>query len=446
MPHGDQYLEKPLPSSTDSERAILGAIILEPSLIAQAAELLRPSDMYSLAHRRIYAAMLALFSRQETFDPIVIAEELKKDSALEAVGGIPFITNLTYGVPHMSDINTYVEIVRAKSRVRALIQTCGVITADALAEDREADAVLISAQGLINDVCTDEMRTGFEWIAHLAERRLLEKFSDTERKTEGLATGFARLDEMTDGLQKTDLIILGAPPRTGKSVLASNVAVGACSLDNEAVVAIFSLEMSKEQYIDRMLCATAGIDYQRFRKRWILEAEVERLKAAHADFSNWRIEIDDTGGLNSTQVYAKSLMLKAKYGRLDLIIIDMLQKMSPKKESGNREQVVADIARDLKNIAKDMRMPVMALSSLSRAAAARQSKLPQLSDLRDSGNIESEADLVIFVHRDHTYNPDISPRFAQFIIAKHRNGPEGFIPMTFEGEYQRFSEPEQGSF
>ncbi|HNU07505.1 MAG TPA: replicative DNA helicase, partial [Pyrinomonadaceae bacterium] len=315
----DQYLEKPLPSSPDSERVILGAILLDNQLISQAIEHLRPEDFYSPLHRRIFKAMIALFERSERIDPILIGEELKKDGSIESIGGIATITNLTYGLPHFSDIFDYAKVVKDKSIIRSLIKVCNQITSEALAEEEEASDILDHAEQQIFALADERTRQGFAHIRPIAESVLARVEEYAKRETHaltGLATGFRDLDEKTSGLQKTDLIIIAARPSMGKTAMCLTMAQNA-AVQEAATVALFSLEMSKEQLVMRMLSSEAKVDAHRFRTGYLTRDEWARLAEAIGTLSEAKVFIDDTPGISVLEMRAKLRRLAAEQKRLE---------------------------------------------------------------------------------------------------------------------------------
>ena len=389
----EQYLEKPLPSSPESERVILGAILLDNQLITQAIEQLSPDDFYSPLHRRIYKAMSALFERSERIDPILIGEELKKDGSIDSIGGIAAITNLTYGLPHFSDIFDYTKVVKDKSIVRNLIKVCNQITSEALSEEEDAKDVLDNAEKMIFALADERTRQGFSHIQPIAENVLAKVQEYAKRESHaltGLSTGFRDLDEKTSGLQKTDLIIIAARPSMGKTALCLTLAQNAAILEG-AVVAVFSLEMSKEQLVMRMLSSEAKVDAHRFRTGYLTRDEWGRLAEAIGTLSEAKIFIDDTAGISVLEMRAKTRRLFAEQKRLDLIVVDYMQLMSGSKKTESRQQEVSQISRELKALAKELQVPVIALSQLSRAPEARNPPKPMMSDLRESGCLAGDS-------------------------------------------------------
>jgi replicative DNA helicase len=437
----EQFLEKPLPSSEESERVILGAILLDNSVIAQAVEHLKPEDFYSPLNRRVFAAMIALFEKQKQIDPILIGEELKKEGSLESIGGITTITNLTYGLPHFSNVEEYIRVVRDKSVVRNLIRTCNVITGEALAEEDDAEIILDHAEQAIFALAEARTRQSFSRIAPVAERvlaRVKEYAAGEGTGITGLSTGFRELDEMTSGLQRTDLVIVAGRPSMGKTALCLTLAQNA-ALHSKAIVAVFSLEMSKEQLVTRMLASEAHINAHRFRTGHLMSNEWERLANAIGTLSDARIFIDDTPGISALEVRAKCRRLAAEQKGLDLIVIDYLQLMGGSKRTESRQQEVSQISRELKGLAKELDVPVVALSQLSRAPEARNPPKPLMSDLRESGSIEQDADVVAFIYREDYYNEtEENKGLAELIVAKQRNGPTGTVKLAFLREFTRF--------
>jgi len=438
----EQYLEKPLPSSEESERVILGAILLDNSVIAQAVEHLKPEDFYSPLNRRVFAAMIALFEKQSSIDPILIGEELKKEGSLEAIGGVAVITNLTFGLPHFSNVEEYIRVVRDKSMIRRLIRECNAITGVALAEEHEAAEVLDDAEKRIFALAESRTQESFSRIAPVADRvlaRVREHQEGGAHGITGLSTGFTQLDDLTSGLQRTDLVIVAGRPSMGKTALCLTVAQNA-ALRSNAIVAIFSLEMSKEQLVTRMLASEAHINAHRFRTGHLMGTEWDRLAEAIATLSDAKIFIDDSPAITALEIRAKSRRLAAEQKGLDLIVVDYLQLMGGgTRRIENRQQEVSQISRELKALAKEMNVPVLALSQLSRAPEARNPPKPLMSDLRESGSIEQDADVVAFIYREDYYKEtEENKGLAELILAKQRNGPTGNVKLAFLKEFTRF--------
>src|ERR671913_631543 len=429
-PIREQPLERSLPHSAEAERAILGGIVIDNGLISQAIELLKPEDFYVPSNRRIFTAMIALFEKGGEINPILIGEELKKENALESVGGITFISNLTYGLPHSSNIAHYAKVVRGKSMLRQLIRAANKITQEALEQEDEPEIILDHAEHAIFQLADERIRQGFVHVKPIAEQ-LLEKVQEMEGRAAvltGLTTGFPDLDKMTSGLQNSDLIILAARPSMGKTSFALMLAENAAILAG-AVVGVFSLEMSKESLVMRMLCSQGNIDAQRFRNGFLSRLEWAQIAKSLGILADTKIFLDDTPGLSVLEMRAKARRLAAEQKKLDLIIVDYLQLMSgSSKRVESRQQEVSQISRELKGLAKEMNVPLIALSQLSRAPEARADHRPQLADLRESGALEQDADLVAFIYREEQYNrTEENAGTAELIIAKQRNGPTGTV-------------------
>jgi len=431
-PIRDPILERPLPSSPDSERAILGSIILDNSLIAQAVELLDPDDFYVPSNRRIFKAMRVLFEQSSEITPILIGEILRRDNALESVGGIISLTNLTYGLPRISSLLSYAKVVRGKSLLRQLIKTAEKITVEALEEEDEPQNILDHAEHAIFALADERIRQGFEHIKHPAER-VLEKAEAVEHRdlvVTGVPTGFKGLDALTSGFQKQDLVVIAARPSMGKTSLALTLAQHA-AIESNAVVGIFSLEMSAEALAMRMLCSEASVDAQKFRSGYLSNEEWSRLGKALGRLADARIFIDDTAAISVLEMRAKARRLATEQKQLDLIVVDYLQLMSG--SSGrfeSRQQEVSQISRELKALAKELDIPMVALSHR-----------PQLADLRESGAIEQDADVVAFIYREEQYNKqEENKNIAELIVAKQRNGPTDTVYLAFINQFAKFAD------
>ena len=445
-PIRDPILERPLPSSPDSERAILGSIVLDNSLIAQAVELLDPDDFYVPSNRRIFKAMIFLFEHSSEITPILIAENLKRDNSLESVGGVIFLTNLTYGLPHVNSIVQYAKVVRGKSLLRQLVKVANKITSEALEEEDEPQDILDHAEHAIFALADERIRQGFEHIKHPAER-VLEKAEAVEHRdlvVTGVATGFRNLDALTSGLQKQDFVVIAARPSMGKTSLALTLAQHA-AIENKAVVGIFSLEMSAESLAMRMLCSEASVDAQKFRSGFLSNEEWSRLGKALGNLADARIFIDDTPAISVLEMRAKARRLATEQKQLDLIVVDYMQLMSGStRRFESRQQEVSQISRELKALAKELNVPMVALSQLSRAPENRTDHRPQLADLRESGAIEQDADVVAFIYREEQYHKtDENRNIAELIVAKQRNGPTDTVYLAFLNQFAKFADLEK---
>jgi replicative DNA helicase len=389
----DQMLERPLPNSAEAERAILGAIMLDNALVTQAIEQLRPEDFYVPSHRRIFLAMVALFERGSEINQILIAEELRRDGEIESVGGLSFITNLMHGLPHFVNIGQFSKIVRGKSTLRQLVKACNKITSEALEEEDEPEIILDHAEQAIFALADERTRQGFSHVKPIADAMLehVQEMAGRSAMLTGLTTGFNELDTMLSGLQPSDLIVVAARPSMGKTALCLTLAQNA-AIQAQAVVGIFSLEMSKESLVMRMLSSEGHVDAHRFRSGFLSRDEWARLAGALGTLAETKIFIDDTPGITVLEMRAKARRLAAEQKKLDLIIVDYLQLMSgSSRRTESRQQEVSQISRELKGLAKELNVPLIALSQLSRAPENRTDHKPQLSDLRESGCLTGES-------------------------------------------------------
>lgn len=424
--------------------SVLGSIIIDPEAIIQVADSLQARDFYRDAHRRIYDAIVQLTTANKPPDFITLCDELEGRGELEDVGGASYITSLINYVPTSGNIEYYADIVTRASQLRDAIHASGQTAADAYASGATAEDVMERAQQRFFEIAARKQRgNGFTPTEAIMPLRveLLERLHQKRGTIIGVPTGFSVLDQMTSGLQYSDLIILAARPGAGKTSFALSLASNA-ALTYKQRVAMFSLEMSKEQLGDRLLALEGDIDLQRMRTGWVEEDEWDRVVRASDRIAEASIWIDDTAGITPTEMYSKARRLQAERG-VDLIIVDYLQLMqaSAGKKYENRVAEVSEISRSLKKLARDLNVPVLALSQLSRSVESRQSKVPQLSDLRDSGAIEQDADIVLFIYRDVMYNPDTERKnTADIIVAKHRNGPVGEISLHFDPTRTRFAD------
>ena len=440
---GDITLDRNVPHSVDAERSVLGAILLENTAINRAQEILAENDFYRDPHRRIFKVMAALSERATAIDPVTVKEELVRSGDLEAVGGPAYIASLLDGVPHSSNIEHYAKIVREKAILRRLIDAGGEIVKTAYEASRDVDEILDQSERLVFEIAQDQMRTGFLPMRAIADQSLktIERLSEHRELVTGLATGFPTLNEMTSGLQPSDLVVIAARPGMGKTSFALNIAQHAAREGKS--IGVFSLEMSREQLFLRLLTGQARIDAHRMRTGRLGREEWARLTAAFGELAGMPIFIDDTAGTGVLEMRAKSRRLKLEHG-LDLLIVDYLQLMRGRGRAENRNQEISEISRSLKELAKELRLPVIAISQLSRAPEQRgNDRRPQLSDLRESGAIEQDADVVMFIYREEVYKPTEENRGrAQIIIAKQRNGPIGNLDLAFIREYTKFEELE----
>jgi replicative DNA helicase len=432
-------LERLPPQSVEAEQAVLGALLVNGEAIARVADVLEPDYFYRKAHQVIYASMLDLFEKSEPIDIVTVSQYLKDEGKLDNIGGRQYLTDLAMSVATTANIEYYARAVHEKSLVRNLIKAGTEIVASCY-EDTEADVLIDKAEHLIFNIA---QRRNLQQLIHIREiveasfAKIEERYENRDSLS-GISSGFYDLDALTSGFQSSDLIIVAARPSMGKTALCLSFAQHA-SVEMNVPVAIFSLEMSKEQLVQRMLCSLAEIDASRLRSGNLHNNDWNRLAMAMGRLGEAPIYIDDSAILTALEIRAKCRRLKAEYKNLGMIIIDYIQLMQGRKVTDNRVQEVSEISRSLKTLARELEVPVIALSQLSRAVEARQNKRPMLSDLRESGSIEQDADIVMFIYRDEYYNPDTEHRGeAEIIIAKQRNGPTGTVPLLYQGSITRF--------
>ncbi len=427
------------PQNLEAERSTLGAMFLEKEAIYRAMEILRPDDFYRENHRLIYQTVLDLTNRGEPVDLVTVTEELRQKNALEKVGGITYLTELANAVPTAAHVEHYARIVEEKSLLRQLIHAATEIVTSSYEASDEVENIIDRAENTIFAITN---RRSGQTVINLKDI-LIETFEQVEKLYEargavtGVPTGFSDLDRITAGLQPSDLIILAARPSMGKTTFALNIAQYV-AVQLKLPVIVFSMEMSKEQLAMKLLCAEAGVDNQRIRTGNLREEDWPRLSHALGRLSEAAMFIDDSPNLSVMQVRSKARRVKAERG-LGLIIIDYLQLMQGRGRVESRQQEVSEISRGLKALARELSVPVLALSQLSRAVEQRQNKKPTLSDLRESGSLEQDADLVCFLYREDYYEPETEKKnITEFIIAKHRNGPLGSVEFLFQKEYSKF--------
>jgi replicative DNA helicase len=435
---GDPFFDKGLPSNVEAERSILGAILLDNAVCNQAIELLRRDDFFLDSNRRIFDKMVALTERLMPIDLITLSDDLRRAGEFEQIGGATYIASLIDGVPRTDTIEPYAKLVKQKSMLRKLISASQQIVSLAFEEEDDADVIIDKAEQMIFRIAEDRVRQGFQYIGDVAHRRLeqIEQMAGRPEMITGVPTGFTDFDRMTSGLQRQELIVIAARPSMGKTALALNMAQYASK--NANVVGIFSLEMSAEQLVSRLLCSEARVDAHRLRTGYLNREEWARLADALRRLCETKVFIDDTAAVGVMEMRAKCRRLKAEHG-LDLLIVDYLQLMAGRGRIESRQQEVSQISRDLKTLAKELDIPVVALSQLSRAPEQRSEHKPQLSDLRESGAIEQDSDVVCFIYREELYNPtDENQGTAELIIGKQRNGPTGTVQLAFLKEFTRF--------
>ena len=432
--------ERVPPQNIEAEQSVLGAMLIKKEAITQAQELLRPDDFYREAHRIVFETMLELAGDNEAVDLVTLTEALRKKEMLEKVGGISFITALANYVPTAANIVYHAQIVKEKSELRHLIDAATEIASAAYEATDDVKDIMDDAEKKILAVAANQTGGAFEPIRNIVIDTVgrVETLYENQGGLTGISTGFRDLDRDTSGLQKSDLILVAARPSMGKTAFTLNIATYAALHGH--TVAFFSLEMSKEQLVQRMLCSEGGIDSQRLRTGQLEDADWDRLINTADRISKASIYIDDTAGINVMDLRSKARRLKAEHG-LDLIVIDYLQLMQgrPSKNGDNRQQEISEISRSLKALARELNVPVIALSQLSRSVEARQVKRPMLSDLRESGSLEQDADIVMFLYREDYYDQETERKnITEVIIAKHRNGPIGTIELFFQKEFTKF--------
>jgi replicative DNA helicase len=447
----DTAFERGLPASIDAERSILGAILLDNHAYNEAAEKLVAADFALESHQRIFSRIGELMDASRAVDIVTLAEELAKRKEVESIGGVAYLASLTEGLPRRLSIEEYVRIVKDKSLLRQLINICSMSITRAADQSEDALEILNAAETDLLEVTEKGITRGFTGIPEIVRDSfgtIDNLYRQGQRQVTGLATHFKEFDNKTSGLQKSELTIIAARPSMGKTALAINIAQNA-AVHGGKTVAIFSLEMSKESLLRRMLASEAQVDSQKIQKGILYAEDLQNLNNGLQRLVEARIFIDDTPGISLSEMRAKARRLRQMMGELDLIVVDYLQLMSAsvagpgQRRYENRTQEVSAISRGLKALAKEMNIPVIALSQLSRASEQRGGdKKPMLSDLRESGSIEQDADVVAFIHRESYYNRDDpdpdTENLAEIIIAKQRNGPTGSVQLAYLSKYTRF--------
>jgi replicative DNA helicase len=437
-------LERPLPSNIEAERCILGAVLLDNHALNTAVERLRSEDFFLSQHRHIFERMIQLGEKRHAIDTVTLMEDLSSHGVLESAGGIAYISQLADGLPRVTNVEHYARIVKEKAVLRSLIHSAAAIQEQALAAGDEADTILDRAENAIFQLAEDRVRAGLIGIKEVVRDGFerLEKIFSEGRRITGLATGYSGLDNETAGLQPSELIILAARPSMGKTALALNIA-GNVALRHKEPVAIFSLEMSKESLLLRMLASEARVDAHKFRTGHMNRDDWSKITSTLATLGEAPIWIDDSASSTVLEMGAKARRLMRDRG-LSLMIVDYLQLVVPagSGRGTNRQEEVSGMSRALKGLAKELKVPIIVLSQLTRAPE-REDRKPQLSDLRESGAIEQDADVVLFINRPNFYKTDLPEEDrakAELIIAKQRNGPTGTMNFVFLGRHTRFEE------
>jgi replicative DNA helicase len=437
-----------MPASLDAERSILGAILLDNLAYNEAAESLKSDDFSLDSHRRIFARMIELMETGRPIDIITLTEELSKKREVESIGGVVYLSSLTEGLPRRPSIEQYVKIVKDKALLRGLIHACTNAIARASEQAEDATDIIDAAESAIFQIAENKLGQGFLGITDIVKQSFgsIDKLYERGQRITGLETHYEKLDEMTSGFQASDLVIIAARPSMGKTAFAINIAENAAVRDKK-VVGVFSLEMSREALLLRLLCSQSRVDSHKLRTGFLGRDDYGKLVQGMAALAEAPIFIDDSPGISITEMRAKARRLMQSQGRLDLIVVDYLQLVSGggAKRYENRTQEVSAVSRGLKALAKELRCPVVALSQLSRAPESRGKgeQRPQLSDLRESGSIEQDADVVAFIFREEYYyrKDEVPPELegvAEIIIAKQRNGPTGSLKLAFIKNSTRF--------
>jgi replicative DNA helicase len=436
-----QSIGKIPPHSIEAEQSVLGAMLLDREAIITASEYIKPEDFYKDSHREVYEAVMQLFDKGEPVDLVTLSEQLRQRNTLEAVGGVAFLTDMSSSVPTIANVDHYARIIQEKALLRRLIKACGEISDMSYQAAKEAAEIIEFAEKGIFDISQKRTSKGFIPLKDIlvSSFNRIEELYNTKGRLTGVPTGFADIDSKTSGLQRSDLVLVAARPSMGKTAFALNIAQYA-ALKAKVSVAIFSLEMSKEQLVNRMICAEANIDSHRLRTGNLGDDDWPRLAAAVSRLSEANIYIDDTPGITVAEMRSKCRRLKLERG-LELILIDYLQLMQGGGRSESRQQEISEISRSLKALAREMDCPVLAMSQLSRAPEMRSEHRPMLSDLRESGAIEQDADVVMFLYRDEYYNADTEKKgIAEIILAKQRNGPTGMVELVWLDKYTKFAD------
>ncbi|MDK2564521.1 replicative DNA helicase [Romboutsia sedimentorum] len=429
------------PHSVESEQSILGSILLDKDAMITVTETIRPDDFYKEAHKIIYECMIKLSNKNEPIDLITLTEELRRQGHLDDIGGITYITSLSTIVPTTSNVKYYADIVKEKSVLRKLIKASNDIINLGYDGSTKIEDVLDKAEKKIFDISQEKASDDFKSINSVLMDAydMIEHLYTNKTEMTGITTGFTDLNKKINGMQRTDLLLIAARPAMGKTAFSLNLVQNA-ALKGDASVAVFSLEMSKEQLVQRMLSSQSNVELSKLKTGKLGENDWPRIIDAMAVLSNAKIHIDDTAGIKISELRSKCRKLKIEQG-LDLILIDYLQLMEGEGNNESRQQEISKISRSLKMIAKELNCPVVALSQLSRAPEQRADHRPMLSDLRESGAIEQDADIVMFLYRDEYYHPDSDRKnIGEVIIAKNRHGETGAVELVWLGEVQKFAD------
>lgn len=430
------------PQNLEAEQSVLGAVLIENDALLKIIETISREDFYREAHRKIFDAMVELFEKSEAIDLITIAELLTKKNELENAGGASYLSSLASQIPTAANIKYHAKIVREKALLRALLRSATDIAGKVYEESLEADELLDFAEKTVFDISDKRIKTSFVQLKYVIKDSftMIENLYAKKETITGVPSGFTELDELTTGFQPGDLIIIGGRPSMGKTAFALNIAqhVG---IELKTPIALFSLEMSNKQLALRMLCSEAMVDSNSVRKGFIGKQDWHRLTSAAGKLTEAPIFIDDSSGITVLELRAKARRLKMEHGGISLVIVDYLQLMRSKGRFERREQEISEISRSLKALAKELEVPVVALSQLNREVEKRESKRPTLANLRESGALEQDADVILFLHRDEVYDKENAAKKGKAIldVAKQRNGPTGTINLTYLSKCTRFT-------
>jgi replicative DNA helicase len=435
----DAEVMRSLPQSIEAEQSVIGSMIIDKGAIAKVLEGLEEEDFYRDGHKIIYRTILEMFRNDIAIDLLTLLEYLKSTDMLERAGGVSYITELSSSVPTTANLSAYIKIVSDKSTLRKLIKSSTTIIEESYNNQSNVEDVVDSAEKKIFNIAEKRTSKDFEPLSDVLERGFaqIEMLFNNKGTVTGVPTGFTDLDAKTSGFQSGDMVLIAARPSMGKTTFALNIVEHAALRENKSVV-VFSLEMSKEQLAYKLLCSEANVDMLKLRTGALEDKDWENIAMAAGPLSKAKIYIDDTAGVTVMEMRSKCRRLKIEYG-IDLIVIDYLQLMSGGAGSDNRQQEVSEISRSIKALAKEMECPVIALSQLSRAPEQRADHRPMLSDLRESGSIEQDADIVMFLYRDEYYNKETEDKnIGECIMAKQRNGPVGTVRLAWLGQFSKF--------
>jgi replicative DNA helicase len=441
-----ELLQRVPPHNIEAEQAVLGALLLAPESFAIVAEILNPEDFYGENHRELYRVLQNLVEEGQPIDLVTVTEELQKKGLLEKVGGASYLASLVGSVPTAANVEYYAQIVAEKSLLRSLITTCTQLAAQGYEEGVEGRDLLDEAERMLLRLSTRRQSRGYRVLKELLVETLekIEHLYLNKGEVTGIPTGFHDLDRLTSGLQPSDLILIAARPSMGKTSLGLNIAQNV-AMKAKIPVGIFSLEMSSEQVVQRLLCAEALVEQQKLRTGYLSEEDWPRLVQAASRLAEAPIFIDDTSSISLLELRSKARRLKIEHN-VGLLVIDYLQLMHVGRRVENRVQEISEISRFLKSLARELDIPIIALSQLSRSVEQRADKKPMLSELRESGSLEQDSDVVIFIYRDEYYNPDSDKKgIAEIIVAKQRNGPVGTVELAFLKEFTKFVNLEKSS-